>query len=118
MLKTIRREAVSCLTAPEGTNFENKIVLAIAIRLDAEKHMASVIADPSFLASIRATQTAKLLKRYRGTTGVDGAVVSIMDQVALMTPENIHLNSFMCEPIVDMSDDHLRALYRKVGPLV
>ena len=31
-----------------------------------------------------------------------------------MTPENIHVNSFMYEPIVDMSDDHLRKLYGKV----
>jgi hypothetical protein len=27
-----------------------------------------------------------------------------------MTPENIHVNSFMYEPIVDMSDDNLRKL--------
>jgi len=30
--------------------------------------------------------------------------------VMLMTPENIHLNSFMYEPIVDMNDDQLRRL--------
>jgi hypothetical protein len=33
-------------------------------------------------------------------------------------PENIHLNSFMYEPIVDMSDAHLRDLYRRVKALV
>jgi hypothetical protein len=31
-----------------------------------------------------------------------------------MTPENIHLNSFMYEPILDMSDEHLRKLYEAV----
>ena len=31
-----------------------------------------------------------------------------------MTPENIHLNSFMYEPIMDMSDEHLRQLYSDV----
>ena len=31
-----------------------------------------------------------------------------------MTPENIHLNSFMYEPIVDMSNDHLKRLYERV----
>jgi hypothetical protein len=35
-----------------------------------------------------------------------------------MTPENIHLNSFMYEPILDMSDDRLRSLFRKVQALV
>ncbi len=31
-----------------------------------------------------------------------------------MTPENIHLNAFMYEPIVDMSDHHLKKLYAEV----
>ena len=31
-----------------------------------------------------------------------------------MTPENIHLNSFMYEPILDLSDYHLRDLYQKL----
>lgn len=34
-----------------------------------------------------------------------------------MTPESIHLNSFMYEPILDMADDHLRKLYRRVSAL-
>ena len=34
-----------------------------------------------------------------------------------MTPENIHLNSFMYEPILDMSDQHLRDLYKKAKNL-
>jgi hypothetical protein len=37
--------------------------------------------------------------------------------VALMTPENIHVNSFMYEPIVDMSDEHLKKLYADVKKL-
>ena len=34
-----------------------------------------------------------------------------------MTPENIHVNSFMYEPIIDMSDVHLRQLYTDVQKL-
>ena len=34
-----------------------------------------------------------------------------------MTPENIHLNSFMYEPILDMSDQHLRKLFQEVQAL-
>ena len=34
-----------------------------------------------------------------------------------MTPENIHVNSFMYEPIVDMSDEHLKVLYAEVTKL-
>lgn len=40
-----------------------------------------------------------------------------MDAVVLMTPENIHVNSFMYEPIIDMSDAHLRKVYAEVREL-
>jgi hypothetical protein len=43
--------------------------------------------------------------------------IAIIDKVLLMTPENIHLNSFMYEPILDMSDEHLRKLYSDVKTL-
>jgi hypothetical protein len=34
-----------------------------------------------------------------------------------MTPENIHVNSFMYEPIIDMSGSHLRKLFIEVESL-
>ena len=34
-----------------------------------------------------------------------------------MTPENIHINSFMYEPILDMSNHHLKTLYTEVKGL-
>ena len=34
-----------------------------------------------------------------------------------MTPENIHVNSFMYEPIIDMSDVALREFYTQVKSL-
>lgn len=114
VVDTIRSEAAACLTAPEGTNFENKIVLSIAIRLEAERHMVEKIADKAFVAGIYRNQTERLLKKYRTIKKVKPRAIEILDQVALMTPENIHLNSFMYEPIVDMADDHLRALYKDV----
>jgi len=40
-----------------------------------------------------------------------------LDEVCLITPDNIHVNSFMYEPILDMSDLHLRELYKKVKVL-
>ena len=35
-----------------------------------------------------------------------------------MTPENIHINSFMFEPILDLSDNHLKKLYCKLKELL
>ena len=37
-----------------------------------------------------------------------------MEEVNIMTPENIHLNSFMYEPILDMDISELLNLYQKV----
>lgn len=34
-----------------------------------------------------------------------------------MTPESIHVNAFMYEPIIDMSDTALRKLYRQAKKL-
>lgn len=41
----------------------------------------------------------------------------MLDRVTLMTPENIHLNSFMYEPIIDMGEGPLRKLYEDVKAL-
>ena len=41
-------------------------------------------------------------------------LIPLLDKVVMMTPENIHLNSFMYEPLLDMSDLHLRELYNKI----
>lgn len=81
--------------APEGINFENKVVLSIAIRLAAEQLMVEKIDEPTFIATIESHQTPKLLKRYRQMFPAELAAIGVLQRVALMTPENIHLNSFM-----------------------
>lgn len=107
-------EVAACLNAPDGINFENKVVLAIATRLQAEQFMGTKINDAAWLASITANQTPALLKRYRADFSGDVANIAVIQRVLLMTPENIHLNSFMYEPILDMSDQHLRRLHAEV----
>jgi hypothetical protein len=110
----IRREADECLKAGDGANFENKIVLSIAIRIFAEKFIVGKINDPNFVNSIDSNQTPRLLEKFKQLFPKEINTIEIMQRVILMTPENIHLNSFMYEPILDMSDDHLRKLYKDV----
>lgn len=117
IIDKIFQEAESCLTASEGINFENKIVLSIAIRLKAERFMVNKINDPLFVLSITSNQTIELLKKYKDKNPSEKENLKILEEVNLMTPENIHLNSFMYEPILDMSDRHLRDLYKKVKNL-
>ncbi len=98
-------------------NLENKIVLAVAIRLAAERLMIGKIQDDDFVAGIEANQTQVLIRKFKAQFSNEAETIKVLDRVALMTPENIHVNSFMYEPIVDMSDDHLRRLYDRVKTL-
>jgi len=41
----------------------------------------------------------------------------IMDRVLMLTSENIHINNFMFEPLVDISILHLKQLYVEVKNL-
>ncbi|QHO77793.1 hypothetical protein ACH79_39505 [Bradyrhizobium sp. CCBAU 051011] len=117
VLSDVFTAAKECLDATEGMNFENKVVLSIATRIAAEKFMAERIKDEKLLAGITSAQTPKLLREYKKQFETEIANIAIIERVMLMTPENIHLNSFMYEPIIDMSDDHLRRLYQEVETL-
>ena len=114
VIDIIAQEAGKCLNAGAGFNFENKIVLAIAIRIAAEKFMVKKISDDKFVASIDSNQTQNLMGKFKELFSGDAGTIKTIQRVMLMTPENIHLNSFMYEPILDMSDEHLRKLYEDV----
>ena len=117
VLDMIYREADACLDADEGVNFANKIVLSIALRLRSESYMLSLINDPVVTDAITKNQNWELFKIFeeRGLGG--GAELALMRSVLLMTPENLHINSFMYEPIIDMSDNSLRNLYASIAEL-
>jgi energy-coupling factor transporter ATP-binding protein EcfA2 len=114
------------------TRLENKIVLSIAIRLAAEKYMIDQIRQSTsifnwvenktsrngdgntFLSFINnnSNQTRELYKGYCQIGNRDK--MKILDNVNTMTPESIHLNSFMYEPILDMDIIELKNLYDNV----
>lgn len=79
--------------------------------------MVTEISDADFVAAIEANQTPRLLDRYRQEPSASDQALSTLDEVVLMTTESIHLNSFMYEPIIDMSDAHLRDLYTRISAL-
>ena len=117
VVEMITEAADACLNGGDVGRFENKIVLSIAIRIAAEQFMANKINDPAFVGTIESNQSQALLKRFERDVKADTATVDVIKRVVLMTPENIHLNSFMYEPILDMSDEHLKKLYREVKAL-
>lgn len=110
-------ELISAIKASPNTDsivLEDKIVLAIGIRLKAEEYMWSQV---SIKTPISGSQTGKLFGRYKeeftAGSGHEHAI-KVLERVNIMTPENIHLNSFMYEPILDMGKYELSKLHTDV----
>ena len=108
----------ACNSTSEAMDLEAKIILSIAIRLRAENYMINKINDKEFFSAITKNQTRMLSDRFEKDFPSEYAAIDIFRQVNLMTPENIHVNSFMYEPILDMSNDHLKRLNAQVKSLV
>ena len=89
----------------------------MAIRIKAEIFMIAAINDQIFVDAIKSNQTFKLLQKLEEIGEANATTVKCLKQVVLMTPENIHINSFMYEPILDMSNHHLKRLFEKVSQL-
>lgn len=100
------------LKQEETLDLEEKIVLSIAIRLKAEQFMIENL--PPLSEAITSNQTYALFEKFAELHIRSTEAIKILKKVNLMTPENIHLNSFMYEPILDMSKDHLEKLYKEI----
>lgn len=101
----------------EGVNLENKLVLSIASRLYAEEYMIMQIKKVNGVTVFNGSQTTNLISEYKNHYSDCSEEVSLLEQVNMMTVENIHVNSFMYEPIIDMSDNHLKDIYKHARKL-
>lgn len=117
----------------ENSLLEYKIILAIAIRHKAEEYMKRKLEEYSgqiswgrrgsengssqeFLNQLEGqkNQTRNLSDAFKQTVSESDDIVRVIDEVNIMTPENIHLNAFMYEPLVDMDINELINLYQRV----
>lgn len=115
---TADRVIKTLIDSVDEIRLENKVALSIAIRLKAEEFMLDHIIDTT---PINGMQTAKLYDRLSKENIDKGetfkSIRKTLSQVVLMTPENIHMNSFMYEPLMDMSNHHLISLYQTIKEL-
>ena len=100
---------------------ENKIVFAAGIRLKAEDYMISKLKQVmslydfnNFYNRITSNQTSALTKKFEERCSPINDIQLLIKEVNLITPENIHLNSFMFEPLIDMSVWRLKKLYQDI----
>ena len=95
---------------------DNKLVIAIAIRLCSEKFLQRTItANRQTCIDASSNQTREWF--IQAVPFLTPAQKAIIEEVNLITPESIHLNSFMFEPLIDISDWALKDLYNKVSHL-
>ena len=103
-------------TTPDSLNLEDKILLSIAIRIQAEIYLINRIrvinkqADNWYPENSRFN---KLLVEFKSLSPFD-PITHTLEEVSITVSSNIHLNSFMYEPILDLTIEHLIRLYKKI----
>lgn len=114
---SVIRIASACAT--DTTNevlLDNKLVIAIAIRLLTEKFMKNtLILNGQVCSDAGSNQTREWFNQVKPF--LTSEQISVIEEVNLITPESIHLNSFMFEPLIDISDWTLKDLYTRVTNL-
>jgi hypothetical protein len=103
-------------TSTSELKLHEKIVLSVASRLIAESYARLNISDTVLMTLEDAENpTHKLFKAFKDEhPNSNTEAKNTLEEVLLMTPENIHLNAFMYEPIIDLGSDELRSLFEKV----
>ncbi|MEN0642315.1 hypothetical protein MKY91_03950 [Alkalicoccobacillus gibsonii] len=100
----------------EDINLENKVVISIATRVLIEKQIVRNIGENEQITKILGSKnsTPELIKLFEIEFPSEKNKIRVYNRVNLMTPENIHLNSFMFEPLLDISDEYLNRTYKEV----
>ena len=114
ILKTASDLSFACT---DKIALENKITLSIAIRLCAEMYMVEWINDDSITDSSNENRTRFLFDKckFNEDDTDEREMKKILSRVLIITSENIHINSFMYEPLIDISFDELCTLYHEVS---
>ena len=94
----------------DSFDIEAKIVLSIGIRLLLEKLIVND--DYSKIEDIDENQTSALIEKFRHNL-ID-KFLELCDEVCLITPEFIHINSFMYEPLIDIDPYKLKNLFLRI----
>lgn len=101
----------------DGISLENKIVLAMATRLLAEQRILIYVERPSNISKNQFWELYNVFRNQFGSDETKKGILEVLEQVNIITPANIHINSFMYEPIIDIGIDELVCLYERVKAL-
>lgn len=112
-------QSITAMSEIDAMKISAKVTLAIAIRLLAEEYMITQLTKSGVkleeIEKISENQESELLKMCK-KNNLD-INYELIECVNVITPENIHINSFMYEPLVDMSIEALVDLFQKCKTL-
>lgn len=112
----LKEEADKACSSNNIISLEEKLILSIASRLFSEKYMIDKLKEKDIECTTNNYQTFVLFDKYR--TIFPNQNTDVLNKVIMMTSENIHLNNFMFEPIIDISSMHLKKLYIDVKKMI
>ena len=99
---TVQFLATDIAMEDDDISLENKLIVSIASRLRAEMYLKTVItAQEGNCPDSDSNQMRDWYEKARPYLTADE--VTVMDEINLITPEAIHLNAFMYEPLIDVS---------------
>ena len=99
---TVQFLATNIAMEDDDISLENKLIVSIASRLRAEMYLKTVItAQEGNCPDSDSNQMRDWYEKARPYLTADE--VTVMDEINLITPEAIHLNAFMYEPLIDVS---------------
>ena len=76
--------------------------------------MINKINNKNITDNIERNKTRELMNNMNFNISNGKEIKAVLEEVLIMTSGNIHINSFMYEPIIDMSVEYLIKLYNKV----
>lgn len=96
------KEVVESVVANDTLSLEDKIMVSLYLRLVTERHLKALGYRGPLREKIKSAES----------DAVNG--IEHLKRVNLITPEHIHINSFMYEPLIDMDKNQITDLYNKV----
>ena len=99
----------------DAMDLDGKVVISMAIRLLAEEYMINQLlavgCPRESIEEISTMQTGGLVELFKKFCPTQTGELKTLNKVLLMSSENIHINSFMFEPLIDISIKSLVDLF-------
>ena len=102
----------------DAMDLDGKVVISMAIRLLAEEYMINQLlaagCPKDSIDGISTMQTGGLVELFKKFCSTQTGELKTLNKVLLMSSENIHINSFMFEPLIDISIKSLVDLFGEI----